>query len=256
MVHSPVFIVGSPRSGTSVLVRGLFAAGYSGFNEGHVLSLVRIIERDVDRHFESFFTPAPRVLISQIDRAALKHRLAELIAQEAARHQADGPWLDKTGGPDMIEAIPTLQQLFPGSRFVFAKRRAIENIVSRIVKFPKHGFDFHCAGWARTMAAWRQIRQTLPDLAGIEIDQHDISAEPARTAATLAEFLALPPPATEQMASVFAHQRPQQTQAGSADRVLSLQDLPWTDAQKATFQTLCGAEMTAFGYVTDQRYRA
>ena len=32
---SPLFIVGSPRSGTSILVMALRAAGYRGFNEGN-----------------------------------------------------------------------------------------------------------------------------------------------------------------------------------------------------------------------------
>lgn len=34
MSHYPVFVVGSPRSGTSILVDGLLSVGYKGFREG------------------------------------------------------------------------------------------------------------------------------------------------------------------------------------------------------------------------------
>jgi predicted ATPase len=255
MAHSPVFVVGSPRSGTSILVRSLHRAGYSGYNEGHVLSLIRVIERDVDRHFATFFTPVDRVLISRVDLAGLKARLTDIVAEEAARHQGNHPWVDKTGGADMIESIPTLRRIFPHARYVFAKRRAIENIVSRMVKFPGHGFEYHCAGWTKIMAAWRTLLRDHPDLAGIEIDQRDISASPAEVAGRLGAFLDLAPAAIDQLTQNFTTQKPQQTMAGSADRVLSLNDLPWTDAQRAIFHKNCDGEMAAFGYVSDASYR-
>ena len=132
----PVFIVGSPRSGTSILISSLLSAGYNGYLEGNFLSLVRVVERDVDRHFASFYTPNPKVLTSRIDVAGLKERLSRVIVDAAAEQQPAPPWVDKTGNPEMIEAIPTLRRLFPTSRFIFAKRRAIENIVSRVIKFP------------------------------------------------------------------------------------------------------------------------
>ena len=37
MPKFPVFVVGSPRSGTSILVDALFSAGYKGFREGSFL---------------------------------------------------------------------------------------------------------------------------------------------------------------------------------------------------------------------------
>ncbi len=38
---APLFIVGSPRSGTSVLVDAAFAAGFKGFREGNLLGLLQ-----------------------------------------------------------------------------------------------------------------------------------------------------------------------------------------------------------------------
>ena len=137
---SPVFIVGSPRSGTSILIASLLRAGYGGFLEGNFLSLIQTIERDVERHFSVFYTPNEKVLTSRLDRAALKEQMSRVIVDTAVAQQPTGPWVDKTGGPEMIQSIPVLRRLLPGSRFIFAKRRAIENVVSRVVKFPNLNF--------------------------------------------------------------------------------------------------------------------
>jgi hypothetical protein len=254
-MHAPAFILGSPRSGTSILVTALQRAGYRGFHEGHLLPLIRIIERAVDRQFETFATEGAKILISQVDRANLKARLTDIIGAEAAAHHGHGPWLDKTGGVEMIESVPTLCRIFPDARFVFAQRRAIENVVSRLVKFPRHGFEYHCTSWAKVMAAWRALRTALPELACIEIDQRDISAAPAETARRLADFLSIDDAACESMAATFTSRRPQETQPGSADRVLTLAGTGWSEAQKAIFSRVCDAEMQAAGYTTDESYR-
>jgi hypothetical protein len=251
----PVFIVGSPRSGTSILVSALLRAGYGGFFEGNFLSLVRVVERDVDRHFTSFYSPNPKVLTSAIDKLALKHQLSQAIVDAAIRQQPAGPWLDKTGGPEMIEAIPFLRAVFPTARFVFAKRRALENVVSRLIKFPNMSFDYHCADWARTMAAWRMLRGGALGADMIEIDQRDISAQPELVARQLGTFLQLGGTQVQSILKAFTSQRPQETEAGSAHRVLSMAKTGWSETQKASFHRLCGVEMQEEGYTIDEFYR-
>jgi hypothetical protein len=59
----PVFIVGSPRSGTSAMVDVLLAAGYHGFREGNFLPLAHRISLDIERHFSSFDIGSAKVLI-------------------------------------------------------------------------------------------------------------------------------------------------------------------------------------------------
>ncbi len=254
MTVSPVFIVGSPRSGTSILISALLRAGYGGFYEGNFLSLVTVIDRDVERHYTSFYTPNPKVLMSKVDKEDLKHRLTQVIVDATVQQQPPGPWVDKTGGPEMIEAIPTLRRLFPTSRFIFAKRRAFENIVSRLVKFPGLTFQYHCADWARTMAAWRTLRGQAagPDM--IEVDQREISATPEAVARKLSQFLDMSQAEMILMLRAFTSQRPQETGAGTADRVLSMDTVTWTDEQKAIFHKICDAEMQAEGYSEDTSY--
>ena len=253
-VASPVFIVGSPRSGTSILIASLLRAGYGGFLEGNFLPLIQIIERDVDRHFSVFYTPNERVLTSRLDRAALKQRLSRVIVDAALAEQPPGPWVDKTGGPEMIQSVPVIRGFLPGSRFIFAKRRAIENVVSRVIKFPALSFEYHCADWARTMAAWRALRAAASGDDLMEVDQHAISIKPRETAEQLGTFLNLGPQGVSQITAAFTRQRPQQTEDGSADRVLSLDTVGWSEQQRAIFHQHCDAEMAAEGYSTDGSY--
>ena len=256
MSVSPVFIVGSPRSGTSILIGSLLRAGYNGFLEGNFISLARVVERDVDRFFKSFYTPNPRVLMSKIDRTDLKHRLSTLIVETALAQQPSPPWVDKTGNPEMIETIPFLREMFPNARFIFAKRRAIENIVSRLIKFPGLSFDYHCADWARTMAVWRNLRDAQPATDLLEVDQREISLRPEDAAKRVGSFLEMTPLETATVLRSFTSQTPQETQVGTAHRVLTLQSTGWTGAQISSFHKFCNDEMQAEGYSNDETYWA
>jgi hypothetical protein len=252
----PLFVVGSPRSGTSILIDALRGAGYHGFNEGNFLSCLHTIERLIDRHFEIFDASSPNLLISQIDKSALKTALYRQVCQVAEAQYGGRPWVDKTGNPDMIAAIPIILQIWPTSHFIFAKRRAIENIFSRLRKFPSLNFEYHCADWARNMATWRQIRAKVADLRAIDVDQREISVRPAETAARTTAFLGLGGKATARMTAIFEDNRPQQTESGSAGRVLTLETTGWNEEQVRIFHMHCDTEMAAFGYSTDDQYRA
>jgi predicted ATPase len=250
----PLFIVGSPRSGTSILIDALRGAGYQGFSEGNFLSCLQPIERLIDQHFETFDPGNPKVLISRIDRSVLKTALYQLVCQAAEAQYGDQPWVDKTGNPEMIAAIPIILQIWPCSHFIFAKRRAIENVFSRLRKFPRLNFAYHCGDWARNMAAWRRIRSAMPNLHGIEVDQREISVGPANTAARIAAFLGLGDAAAQQMTRIFETNRPQQTENGSAERLLTLRSTGWSEQQVQVFHTNCDEEMRAFGYTEDETY--
>jgi antitoxin component HigA of HigAB toxin-antitoxin module len=250
----PLFIVGSPRSGTSILVDALRSAGYYGFNEGNYLSCLHTIDQLIDRHFGIFDVGSPKVLVSQISKSALKAALYKAVCQAAELQYGNRPWVDKTGNPEMIAAIPILLEVWPTSHFIFAKRRAIENVISRLRKFPNHTFDYHCADWARNMAAWRLLRAGALNIHAIEVDQFEISQMPDEVATRIAQFLDLGHTARAQIAGLFASERPQQTEVGSAQRILTLERTGWIEQQLRTFHTRCDEEMCAYGYTTDETY--
>lgn len=255
MARSPVFIVGSPRSGTSVLVDALFAAGYGGFREGNLLSVIVPLTSVIDVHYATYASEDREVMVSNLDRHALKAGLFRSLAQMAGELNPTGPWLDKTGNPEMIEAIPLIRTVWPDATFVFAKRRGIENIISRLAKFPSRSFDYHCRDWARNMSAWRAVRPGLPERGYLEVDQRDMIAAPEAVAAHLVACLDLDRGQGDSIAETLRLNRPQQSRPGSAESVSSLAASGWSEPDISAFLTHCSVEMDAFGYSRDEEYR-
>jgi hypothetical protein len=245
---SPVFIVGSPRSGTSVLTRALIAAGYTGFEEGNLLGLAQMIEERVDWYYDTIGVPSPNWLLASVDRADLQDRLFSVFKDSIDRLNRVAPWYDKTGNPETILLLPRIMRAWPGARVVFARRRGIENVLSRLQKFPDRDFDYHCADWAANMRAWRLTRDRLDPARIIEIDQSDMLAAPDAVAECLAALLRLPEQPRAALAETFRTDRPQESFPGSAARHPALDGTGWTAEQIATFREVCGEEMRLYGY--------
>jgi Sulfotransferase family len=254
-LNSPVFIVGSPRSGTSILINGLMAAGYKGFREGNFLTLLRMFQISAQRHRTIFGTNVDKVLAGRIDWPAFINDISLVFKRHVDALNPVSPWVDKTGNPEMIEAIPQIRLLWPSAVFIFAKRRAIENISSRVKKFPEHTFEYHCRDWSRNMAAWRAVRDQV-GLRGIEIDQQDIIRSPELVAARLGDILGAGPEARERIRATFTKDRPQQTEQGSAARVVSMDSVAWNAEQREIFLRLCWPEMVQFNYSANESYWA
>lgn len=250
---SPVFILGSPRSGTTILASALKKSGYFGFNEGHLLNLLIPIKAVIEQHFTNHFANEKGQLLSQIDRDALIEAVTEVFKKFQSALNPTEPWFDKTPDRAMIVSTTLLTRLWPTAVFVFAKRRGIENVVSRMKKFPDASFEAHCRSWAETMAAWRDVRDG--GIRRIEIDQYDIAHDPAATAARLGSFLGLGKDENARMADEMTNGRPQRTDEESTHRILALEDCGWTQPQIAAFRTHCSHEMKAYGYTEDKRYR-
>jgi Sulfotransferase family len=251
----PVFIVGSARSGTSALVDGLMSVGYQGYREGMLLSLIFKISQLTEQHFKVFGKGKKRNMLASVDKDKLKDALFQVFKDTVTELNPTPPWLDKTGSPEMIRSIPHILKLWPDAAVVFAKRRGIENVLSRIKKFPAHDFEHHCQSWAANMTAWRRIRTQLPQDAFVEVDQQDMIQQPEKVAEALTKLLRMPENQQRRLAATFQSKRPQQTEKDSAKRVYSLKTSGFSEEQAATFLNLCKEEMEAFGYSTDERYR-
>lgn len=253
--RSPVFVVGSPRSGTSVLAAALRQADYHGFHEGNFVGLIDHFDRITDNYYRSFATGDPHVMISKIDKELFKTQVHQVFKRMVDRLNPLAPWFDKSCNPDVIRNIPVLLKLWPAAHFIFARRRGIENVLSRLRKFPHHNFEYHCKDWANNMSAWRTVRQAIPNLKAVEIDQQDMIRTPDTVANQLAAFLAISPHLQTRMVDTFRAERPQRTAEGTAERVLALRSTGWSRAEIDLFTEHCGEEMDLFGYTMDEQYR-
>ncbi|HMB89841.1 MAG TPA: sulfotransferase, partial [Rhodothermales bacterium] len=214
----PIFVIGAPRSGTSAIVAALRrGADIPGYNEGHVLPLLNQLHQTVDDYFgaldKRILEVKDRQLIGWLDPDELKAHITSKFLQIIEARLGTDVWVDKTPGSLMIEAVPRLATIFPKARFIFAKRRGIENVLSRTVKFPQNPFEAQCKFWAQCMEKWLCVRDELPTERYIEVDLHDLSLHLEDTANRIGAFLALTEQQMKGIKEVWLTDRPEQSRA-------------------------------------------
>ena len=249
MPASPVFIIGAPRSGTSIMNQVLREAlGYAGENEGHVFSvlkrLMEVVKRQ-DEFVERAFPPRPVTTYQHVTGKRLKDDLANLFKTYTEELYGDRPWQDKTPTHEMISFAPRLQEMFPSVRFIFMKRRGVENVLSGVRKFKHRTFEELCVSWARSMEIFANVQAKLNHV--IVIDQAELVSDPQGVAQRLVEFLGLDDDAVSRIVNHLKQNFPERTHPARTHDV-DLDETDWTDEQKLHFVDVCGAQMERWGY--------
>jgi hypothetical protein len=254
--HCPVFVLGAARSGTSAIAQALVAATrYMGHEEGHLLDLVGSMLQAVDRHYDERsdeWRYRENTMIAAAPKAFLEDGVRHIFVELARALFPKGWWLDKTPRPAMIRVAPMLREIWPEARFIYMKRRAIENIMSRMTKFPTLDFDNHCRDWTEAMQSWTQVRASLAG-AAVEIDQLFLATQPDRVAEALSRLLILQQGEVASLSQALRLDRPERT-AERFGAAASLAELPWLPEQRNSFWRICGQMMDAYGYSDDAEY--
>lgn len=233
-----IFIVGSPRSGTSELGATLAAQlDLPWLGEGHAAP--------------AFATAADALKGDAHSPDNMLQFMAEQrssqFAQDAARQvyyvmHGSASFLDKTPGVPMILATPFLSECFPTSFIIFLRRNGISNVLSRMAKF---GGDFedHCCDWAGAMDAWEQVKTRLPH--HLEIEQEHMLADAAAVGAKIAAYVGRPKNAEAISASLRtgSHER---TGAGLGKN--TIESTGWSSIEVRQFKEICGPTMARWGY--------
>jgi hypothetical protein len=253
----PVFVLGAARSGTTALCVALEkSTRYRGFPEGHVLDVAVRLVNAVNAHFEKkdpWISPVEIAAyhLGQMGYARIQAETIELLKRLAAGYTTPF-WFDKTPTYQMIASVPIIAQAWPNGRFIFMKRRGLENMRSRMRKFSRIDFPGSCRDWALIMSAWRTARESVPDRY-LELDQRTMVDDVGSTAARVGRLLDLEPAEVEAFAAVLRRERPEAT-SPSANIITDLSELGWSAEQIEKFRGICGAEMDAYGYTYDAQY--
>lgn len=248
----PVFIVGCWRSGTTALRTALQqGAGFRGFNEGNLAPLLGRLHATIDGYLKEFpphYLAYSGNMVGVVGTDSLKAAVTNALSDLILQTMGCGRWCDKSPmGSEMVLLCPLLLEPFPRARFVFCKRRGIENILSARRKFSDFDFVSACHVWARTMRAWQHVRARLGEC-GLEVDQRDMALCPQQTAQTLRAFLGLSESETQGVAASLCRRGVEQTRAAQDERYLSLQETGWSTEERARFESICRPMMEAFGY--------
>jgi hypothetical protein len=252
----PVFILGAARSGTSAIAQGLLKLGrYKGHQEGHILDLLAHWTVTLDRFYDQKGDEATGnrdTALSRVSRTYFQNALDEIFLRTMKAIFPNGIWIDKTPNSNMIHLAPRFYQMWPNARFIFMKRRFLENARSRSRKFPGYDFSRNCREWSGAMEAWLHNRTRLSG-AAIEIDQEFLGRDPAATAEALRGFLELSAAETRLLEQAFRYDHPERTsdkQVAHCD----ITEMGWQQEEREEFERLCSGLMDLYGYAHDSTY--
>jgi hypothetical protein len=253
-------IVGAPRSGTSALGAGLRKASkFKGHGESHVAPLLQQIVAMSSEHFT--FTTASKnrgTLAYDITATHIESELLEAFRRIHRSFYGEQFFIYKTPGIPMIKALPALMRAYPQAKVIFCKRRGIENVRSRVKKFPKVEFSTHCQQWGKTFENWRKAQKEISSMLGhhlweLEVEQFELASAPEIPVASIAAHLSFNEKQRVDMLDFIRSKRPQSSFIKGAT---SLTGTGWNDAQIAVFKKICGKEMQKQGYSYTEDYYA
>lgn len=203
MAPPPFFIVGSARSGTTLLRVILNAHPkvtvppesrfvtelWRGSNEVRVDEFLGALESH--RQFKSWNLPIDPVRTGLSDRATVPYGTAiEAVYTAYAKHVGKEIWGDKT--PRYVEHIPFIAGLFPNARFVHLVRDGRDVALSYAnVPFGPKTVAKAAALWARRVRLGVAEGRRLGGDRYMEVRYEDLVEVPEETTKTLAEFLGI-----------------------------------------------------------------
>ncbi len=253
---TPLFIVGSPRSGTTVVMRAAetLMDYYSPHVEGHLLPwLLEGVQKVIDspEYYPNAFLPSSVCNGKNFDKLmeCIGQAVDQFFQQVADTPNAPtGSWIDKTPDIHQIRKLPLLQRLFPKSRIIFTTRHPRDVVLStRKVWDPPNTNRELLGRWHRLHREYRTaIRPHLDTERALEIQQESIVAHPDAVAKTLRQFLDASPTSENTLAQFFNEQQINRQKASlkGAFTYLDQCDSGFLKCVDA----ICGHEMSFWGY--------
>jgi hypothetical protein len=252
---SPIFVLGAARSGTSAMALALNTClGNEDMpEEGHFLHVLSSLSQTLATFYEAQGEETGRnTLIQRIPVTVARAALEQTIKTLAESAMTASTWVDKTPTPAMLDIAPKLLRIWPNARFIFMRRRALDNIASRKRRFPDFELEKDCREWAYVMNRWHSLRSALKGHY-IEVDQYELMTSLPHTVEQVTKFLNLSKSEAQKFLSALKTFQPQRTIADWGV-MESIDTLGWSKKEKALFVEICGAEMERYGYSYDEKY--
>lgn len=245
------YILGSTRSGTSALRNALSETRYSGYGEGHLTPLLGDILAVVRRHREEglgakipgngLFMMRENVMLRHMFYGYERYLLAEIGSE----------WvMDKTPTINPILLAPELNVFHQQVAFLHCARRHVDNVQSKIKKFPDRTLEQHCQEWAACNQAWLQVRDRLQGNY-LDFDFYDLATDPQGMGRKIGEYLELDEDEITRLSAYLVSQRPQAAATRDVTKFLTLDETGWSDEEKEAFTRICGPVGNRLGYGLD-----
>jgi Sulfotransferase family len=253
--NSPVFIIGAARSGTSAIFQSLMTTGaFSGYEEGFFLQILDPILDGVkdyyfNDNFEDAFSSERNTLIANIPPSVVQEGFISVVKTIVSTNMKGSRWVDKTPTYKAILFAKRAAEIWPDSIFIYMHRNGIENLCSRLNKFPDVSFSDLCKDWQRCVLSWKAIKDSLPVDRYLELDQADLTPKSRHVAIKIARLAGLSRNEEDQIAEYLAKHRPESSlrrQIGDSDEFGFPFD--WDEEMRQTFLQNCEKGMVELGY--------
>lgn len=261
--HQPVFIIGSPRSGTTALARALAAhPDLWTSHESYFLNGLFGDGRATRVHTRQTERAAPGWLnTEQVDRAEFLAYVGVGLNALFTSRSGGRRWIDQT--PLYTVFAEGLAELFPDALFLHIVRdgrRVVNSMASFLEKFAERPEAVrHVPGWAtdfpeacRTWTAYVAHAEALCDAhptRSLRVVNEELAEDPGRGFATILRFLGVPP--SPAPAELFGSTRINSSYGRDAGQAVARAQAwdAWAPQQRAVFMAEAGATMGRLGLV-------
>jgi hypothetical protein len=263
----PILIVGTGRSGTSVLLQamGRHPAIYALSGEAPFLTSMGgsayLFEDAENRDYYLDSLKVPKAyLYDQLRRlgfeAAAGPHFGLRRSLKGVLGRSPSPlgrryWCAKSFPSEPVTR--GLLALYPTIRFIYIVRNGCEVVQSRtkFKGFTHQGFKQHCLNWAEGVDKYRHLTRIRESCL---VSQEALVDDPDALFEKLFRFLAIPehPGAADYARTTLVHPLDKSTRTGTdARKVLAEREAAhtgWTDEQKSLFKEICGSAMAELRY--------
>lgn len=240
-----LFIVGTTRSGTSALRNAIVETRFKGPGEGHSVGLLGVIADAIEAYFhDNRAALAEGTMLAEWKRDQFWHDIAAAYNKQVRAVIPKGDTIDKTPNILPIRYARLIETSLEGVRFIYCRRRAIDNVVSKCRKWPDLPFLEHCQEWTDINVAWDEVKLGLSSPV-LEVEYYDLATAPGGLATRIADFLELGQDDRDVLLNRLSVGRP------AGDLWLPFSQTGWSDEQKEIFRTVCGHVMERYGYGHD-----
>lgn len=240
-----VFIAGSPRSGTSILLFAMKQVfGLPGFGESHVMPLFYRIMQQVDGYFRVFVHNQDPMMLKKLSHDLIEREIFRFIRTFYIEVFPQGSWVDKTPSAEAISSLALAESVFPDARLLVTRRTGVEVVNSYRKKF-NSTFEQACGAWVNSMRALVHLRGLCRNL--VEVDQYDFRNNPREVSLKIASHVGMPEKA-ENLAQYFSAHKVEVSSTHDARVRLRIADANWSKSEQEYFVLHCGEMMQALGY--------
>jgi hypothetical protein len=252
----PIFIIGGPRTGSSTMCGCLRKClNIQGYNEGHFLKYLnnyRILTNEIYNNLK-VHEKSPLVAIGNIKEDILYNNIRNAFKEtyESLFDRNQKYWVDKTPDNNLF-LIREIIEMWPESIFIMIKRRSIENINSRVIKFPEVSFEHHCESWNSIMKFWYDLDKSILSNY-IEIDHYDMIFNTEYVSESIIKILPDYSHKKKEITNYLLNNHIE-SKNGKVKEIVDISDTNWSEAQKKTHMDICQDTLKLYNYSIDKNY--